>query len=138
MNRSANQVDWTRLEEVGDLHFHASAYSSALDYYRQLLDDRVLVQLPLLRALSVLRKAVDSNILLGQYRKVEKYILTAMELISSVISVANDGKSRPRGANSRPMAASMRRRSVLTNQPKLLSRARFALLLSFAVNSIAL
>lgn len=82
VNRSASQVDWARLEEVGDLHFHASAYSSALDYYRQLLDDRVLVQLPLLRALSVLRKAVDANILLGQYRQVEQYILTAMDFIS--------------------------------------------------------
>ena len=35
-------AECSRLEEIGDLHYHASAYSSALDYYRQLLDDTVL------------------------------------------------------------------------------------------------
>jgi DNA-binding NtrC family response regulator/Flp pilus assembly protein TadD len=79
---SSSQVEWTRLEEVGDLHFHASAYSSALDYYSQILDDRLLVQLPLLKALAVLRKAIDSNILLGQFSEVEHLINVAMDLIN--------------------------------------------------------
>ena len=81
MEASARQVDWARLEEVGDLHFHASAYSSALDYYRQLLDDQILVQLPLDRALNVLRKATDTNILLGDYHQVQHLINEALDLI---------------------------------------------------------
>jgi transcriptional regulator with GAF, ATPase, and Fis domain/predicted negative regulator of RcsB-dependent stress response len=81
MEASARQVDWARLEEVGDLHFHASAYSSALDYYRQLLDDQILVQLPLDRALNVLRKATDTNILLGDYHQVQHLINEAQDLI---------------------------------------------------------
>jgi DNA-binding NtrC family response regulator len=77
----SSHVDWGRLEEVGDLHFHASSYSSAMDYYRQILEDRVLVQLPLLRALGVLRKAIDANVQLGRFDQVEHFINLAMDLI---------------------------------------------------------
>lgn len=79
---ASSQVDWARLEEVGDLHFHASAYSTALDYYRQILDERLLVQLPLARALTVLRKAIDSNILLGHFNEVEHLLNIALDLIA--------------------------------------------------------
>ena len=34
-----------RLEEVGDLHFHAAAYRTALDYYGRLLPDESLARL---------------------------------------------------------------------------------------------
>ena len=40
--RPLQGTEWARLEEVGDLHFHASAYSTALDYYSQLIDEGVL------------------------------------------------------------------------------------------------
>ena len=46
--------DWVRLEEVGDLHFHASSFSSALDYYGQLLVDRILEQMDQLGGLTYL------------------------------------------------------------------------------------
>jgi len=87
---SFSQVDWARLEEVGDLHFHASAFSSALDYYRQVLDERVLGQLPLFRALAVLRKACDANILLGQFTQVETLLEVALDLIGQSADAGAD------------------------------------------------
>jgi len=80
-NQASGQVDWDRLEEIGDLHFHASAYSSCLDYYRQVLENSILHRMPLLRALGVLRKAIDANILLGQITQVQEYIYVAFDLI---------------------------------------------------------
>ena len=63
--RSSGTLDWARLEEVGDLHFHASAFSTALDYYDRINDDATLSRLELVPALRVLRKSVDANLLLG-------------------------------------------------------------------------
>lgn len=79
--RPVRAADWTRLEEVGDLHFHASAYSSALDYYDQLLDPETLVHVEPVSALQVLRKATDANILLGNLNQVEVLIERAFEVI---------------------------------------------------------
>ncbi len=62
-NRPRQGVEWSRLEEIGDLHFHASAYSTALDYYGQLINEGVLSVMDREQAVQVLRKAVDSNIL---------------------------------------------------------------------------
>jgi two-component system response regulator AtoC len=54
-----------RLEEVGDLHFHAAAYRTALDYYGRLLPDESLARLDPAHAMSVLRKALTACLHLG-------------------------------------------------------------------------
>ncbi|MBU8871480.1 MAG: sigma 54-interacting transcriptional regulator [Gemmatimonadales bacterium] len=79
---SLNTEDWVRLEEVGDLHFHASSYSSALDYFGQLLDERILDQMVSDQALRVLRKAIDSWILLGNLEAAEELVDRAESLLA--------------------------------------------------------
>ncbi|MEZ4387625.1 MAG: sigma 54-interacting transcriptional regulator [Candidatus Krumholzibacteriia bacterium] len=54
-----------RLEEVGDLHFHAAAFKTALDYYNRVLPAEQLASLPAERALAVLRKALTACLHLG-------------------------------------------------------------------------
>ncbi len=54
-----------RLEEVGDLHFHAAAYKTALDYYDRVLPAEQLALLPVEHALGVLRKALTASLHLG-------------------------------------------------------------------------
>ena len=63
--RAPETVDLERLEEVGDLHFQASAFSSALDYYRRLLDEKHLRRLPPQRCLGILRKSFDVALNIG-------------------------------------------------------------------------
>ena len=72
--RPRGAEDWARLEEIGDLHFHASAYSSALDYYWQILDPELADVLPDSTALRVLRKTIDGTILLGDLDAAEALI----------------------------------------------------------------
>ncbi len=55
----------SRLESVGDLHFHAAAYGTALDYYGRVLSVDHLVELPTAQALGVLRKSVTACLHLG-------------------------------------------------------------------------
>ncbi len=57
--------DCDRLEEIGDLHAQASTYSSALDYYRCLLDETTMKRLPCERRAVVLRKCADAALNLG-------------------------------------------------------------------------
>lgn len=70
----ALEREWSRLEDVGDLHYHAAAYSSALDYYSQLLDEGILSRMPLSRTLRMLRKSIDSHILLGSFDNAEELL----------------------------------------------------------------
>jgi tetratricopeptide (TPR) repeat protein len=87
-NRPRQGSDWLRLEDIGDLHYHASAYSTALDYYRQLIDEETLSQMDRDLAVRVLRKAVDSNILLGNFDQVDVLLDRADDLISHTSSVS--------------------------------------------------
>ena len=73
---------WSRLEQVGDLHYHSSSFSSALDYYQQLLDESSLNAVSREMALSVLRKAVDSHLRLGHLDRAEALLDRAASLIS--------------------------------------------------------
>ncbi len=61
----ADLTDLSRLEEVGDLHFEASAFSSALDYYQRILDAPARVMLELPHVLEIYRKSTDSALNLG-------------------------------------------------------------------------
>jgi len=81
-------IEWARLEEVGDLHYHASAYSTALDYYRQLIDEEILSVMDREQAVRVLRKAVDSSILLGNFDQVDILLDRAEDLISRTSAVS--------------------------------------------------
>lgn len=58
-------LELSRLEAVGDLHFHAAAYTTALDYYDRILaadpESRILPA----RALVVLRKSLTACLHLG-------------------------------------------------------------------------
>ncbi len=78
---SLQAEDWVRLEEVGDLHFHAFSFSSALDYYGQLIDARVLLRMPGDQAIRVLRKGVDSQILQGNLNGADLLIGNAEDVI---------------------------------------------------------
>ena len=127
-NGAFSQVDWARLEEVGDLHFHASAYSSALDYYRQILDDRVLVRLPLLKALAVLRKSIDSNILLGQFNQVEHLLNEAMDLINRSPDAGGDPEVAVRKAIFQVRQAVVYRERGQLQDSLQISKAAFSVL----------
>jgi transcriptional regulator with GAF, ATPase, and Fis domain/tetratricopeptide (TPR) repeat protein len=85
---SLSRDDWARLEEVGDLHYHASAYSTALDYYGQLIETPTLSRMDRSQAFRILRKSVDSNILLGNLDRVEVLIERAYDHIAHTSSVA--------------------------------------------------
>ncbi len=76
--------EWEHLEEIGDLHFHAAAYSCALDYYQQLLDNDVLYRLPRQNALDLLRKSIIAGLGQGRHRMVEKLLDRADTLLNSV------------------------------------------------------
>jgi len=54
-----------RLEEVGDLHFHAAAFKTAIDYYNRVLPDDELSLLPPPQAMRVLRKTLTACLHLG-------------------------------------------------------------------------
>ncbi len=84
--------EWIRLEDIGDLHYHGSAYSTALDYYRQLIDDEVLSLMDRDQAVRVLRKAVDSNILLGNLDQVDVLLERAEDLIARTSGVSDPGE----------------------------------------------
>jgi DNA-binding NtrC family response regulator/tetratricopeptide (TPR) repeat protein len=82
VGRAVDPAEWSRLEQVGDLHYHSSAFSSALDYYQQLLDDAALRQVTREQAVSVLRKAVDSHLRLGQMDRAEALLDRAAALVN--------------------------------------------------------
>lgn len=88
-SRPMGGAELARLEEVGDLHYHASSYSTALDYYRQLIDENVLSHMDRDQAVRILRKAVDSNILLGNLDQVDVLLDRAEDLIARTSTVSD-------------------------------------------------
>lgn len=69
-----DQTEWARLESIGDMHFQAAVYTSALDYYTLLLSRDVLEQLPTLHMAELLRKSIDAGLLLGRSELVNDLI----------------------------------------------------------------
>ncbi len=86
-------AQWRRLEQIGDLHFQSSAYSTALDYYQQLLDEVALFTVPRDQALGVLRKAVDSYLNLGQMDNAEALLDRAADLINRTTGLADPAEN---------------------------------------------
>ena len=91
--RAVDPAEWSRLEQVGDLHFHSSAFSSALDYYRQLLDDTSLNAVSREQAFGVLRKAIDAHLRLGQLDQAEILLDRAADLISRTTGLADPAET---------------------------------------------
>ncbi|MFO7652206.1 MAG: sigma 54-interacting transcriptional regulator [Candidatus Krumholzibacteriia bacterium] len=116
----------SRLEEVGDLHFHASAYSSALDYYRQLLSERMLTRLPLEQALGILRKAIGAALNLGRLDQVDA-------LLSRAHALLGDASDLPPSELRRHAALFQGRRASL-----LVQRARYRDALDTAKHAFAI
>ncbi|MFT5782993.1 MAG: DNA-binding NtrC family response regulator/tetratricopeptide (TPR) repeat protein [Candidatus Krumholzibacteriia bacterium] len=81
-SRPYDAAEWSRLEEVGDLHFHSSAFSVALDYYLRLIDDTEMRAVPRDQALGLLRKTADCHLRLGQLDRTEAILDRAVDLIS--------------------------------------------------------
>ncbi len=127
-SRAQAGSDWLRLEEIGDLHFHASAYATALDYYTQLTDGEVLDTLPRERALPLLRKAVDSLLLLGQLAEADALLDEADALLARTTALAAPEQAAVLGA-----AFQIRRAIVLRERGRLhdalnLAKRAFAVL----------
>ncbi len=78
----ARTINWVRLEEIGDLHFHASSFTSALDYYHQVYSTRAFSEMPLLDGLGVLRKSIDCMILQGDLNGAEALLNRAEDILN--------------------------------------------------------
>ncbi len=126
--RTSGTVDWVRLEEVGDLHFHASAFSSALDYFARINDDATLARMDLASALRVLRKSIDANILIGSHDQAELVLDRAFALLDRCIE-GDSAESAPiqRAMFQTRQAIIMRERGRLQDALQLAKRA-FAVL----------
>ncbi len=72
----------SRLEEIGDLHFEASAYSTSLDYYQRIMGAAALVLLEVPHALNVFRKSIDSALNLGDLAMTEQLLHDADQYIT--------------------------------------------------------
>lgn len=75
--------DWEQLEAVGDLHYHACAYGTALDYYSQILADGVLERLTASRSLELLRKSLNANMSLGRLEQADVMLGRAHALLKA-------------------------------------------------------
>ncbi|MCB1182150.1 sigma 54-interacting transcriptional regulator [bacterium] len=91
--RIVDAAAWSRLEEVGDLHYHSSAFSSALDYYRQLLEEEALAAVSREKAVDVLRKAIDSLLRLGQLDDCEALLDRAVSLVGRTSGLADPAEN---------------------------------------------
>ncbi|MBK7045730.1 MAG: sigma 54-interacting transcriptional regulator [bacterium] len=127
-SRPQTASDWARLEEIGDLHFHASAYATALDYYTQMTDGEVLDALPRDRALPLLRKSVDAMLLLGHLGEADALLDEADALLARTTVMA-----APAEAATLAAAFQIRRAIVLRERGRLhdalnLAKRAFAVL----------
>lgn len=73
-----------RLEEVGDLHFEASAFSTSLDYYQRILASAALNQLEVSHILEICRKSIDAALNLGDLALAERLLHDADGFIATV------------------------------------------------------
>jgi len=92
--RSAEAAEWGRLEEIGDLHFHASAFSSALDYYQRLVASENLNRLSLDRVLSIHCKCADAAMNLGKLERAESLLTRARSYLDDEHNLGAEQKSR--------------------------------------------
>ncbi len=96
IRRTDGISEYERLEEVGDLHFQAAAYSTALDYYRQILPAAVLDRFSPARALAILRKALNAHLNLGQMKQVDVLLVRAHAVLKNGVDLAPAELARER------------------------------------------
>ncbi len=120
--------DWDRLEEVGDLHFQAGAFSSALDYYRRLLEAEHH-NLPAERVLTALRKCVEAAIKIGNQDLAEALLQRAEETVDRLGDLDPESRGRLR-------APLMGRRASLLMQRSAYRQALHAAKHAFAILAI--
>ncbi|HPF71423.1 MAG TPA: tetratricopeptide repeat protein, partial [Candidatus Krumholzibacteria bacterium] len=112
-----------RLEEVGDLHFHASAFSSALDYFGRISDDATLARMERPAALRVLRKSVDANLLIGAQDQAEVLLERAFSRIDQRSGEDSDVVAVERAVFQTRQAIILRDRGRLQDALQLAKRA---------------
>jgi len=86
-HRGTGRGDWVRLEEIGDLHFEASAYSSALEYYQRILGGRVPEGLDLEHVLVLERKTIDAALNLGDLSLAQKLLTEAQSRVRDAVGL---------------------------------------------------
>jgi len=107
--RSLEAAEWDRLEEIGDLHRQAAAFSSALDYYRRLLDVGHLSQLPLDRIITILCKSASAALNIGKLGLAETILTQALDRLDAESTLTPEEKNRL-------LAPVLRRQAVLHTQ----------------------
>ncbi len=83
-----------RLREIGDLHYEASAFSSALDYYQKLLDASLPLTREPIRNLRVLRKSMDAALNIGDLVLTEDLLGQAFSLLEQAFFDDPDDRQR--------------------------------------------
>lgn len=73
--------EFSRLEAVGDLYFHAASFTTALDYYDRLLHSERHAQLSLVRVLAVHRKALAACLHLGWASRADQLLKDGFRLL---------------------------------------------------------
>jgi transcriptional regulator with GAF, ATPase, and Fis domain/tetratricopeptide (TPR) repeat protein len=89
-NGSSHSDAALRLKEIGDLHFEASAFSSALDYYQKLLDIADNQEFSPVLSLRVLRKSMDAALNIGDLILMEELLHRAFQLLETNEELSSD------------------------------------------------
>ena len=83
-----------RLEDIGDLHYEASTFSTALDYYQRIISDPAAEGLDPVRMLVIFRKSIDAALNLGDLDRAELFLNGAFDWLENRLDV--DGEDRRR------------------------------------------
>ncbi|HOX26621.1 MAG TPA: sigma 54-interacting transcriptional regulator [Candidatus Krumholzibacteria bacterium] len=94
-----------RLEAVGDLHFQSAAYTTALDYYGQILPEERLSRLPSAQALQVLRNSLTSCLQLGWTQRADQLLGRTQEYLQRAVDLDQDTRDCERARIQVRMAA---------------------------------
>jgi transcriptional regulator with GAF, ATPase, and Fis domain/Tfp pilus assembly protein PilF len=118
-----------RLEEIGDLHAQASAYSSSLEYYRRLLEGVTLRLLAPARRAGVLRKSVDAALNIGDLDLAESLLGLASNLFHDADELTAEERAHL-------LAPLMGRRAILLSQRGLFTDALQTAKHAFAILAV--
>jgi len=92
--RRSHKIEWDRLEEIGDLHFEGSAYSSAIDYYLRLLNDGHGYGVSSKQCLIILRKCVSAALRIGNLNLAESLLARSSEFLNAIPDISGTERNR--------------------------------------------